>query len=511
MVVTRREPKNDEGHVDKRSPLATTIFVLLLVAWVGEWPLALDAVLYNGLWRSPFVALGFLFEPVPGIRLFTWQLLLLALAPACLLAAGAFKSRARELDRAILVSIVCVAITFMWGWLRGGSGYYAYYQVWRWLTALLVAFLLMSVVRSPRDLATLGKLIVLAALIRATLCIYFYWAHIRGNGYTFEYVTNHDDSVLFVTATLVVGCWAAVKGGRAAWSTTILVSVYLFYAMVLNDRRIAWVELALASVALYMLIGPGPLRRQINRWLIVTGPIALAYVVIGLNSDAAIFSPIRALAEARRGTDLSSLARQEEIRNLLYTLAEFGNPLFGTGWGHRYEKLTNLWSNFGSLWVLADYTPHNSLLGMVVFAGLLGVFGIWGVIPVAALLAARGYRGATAPLPRTAAMVAIGVLVVYSVHCFGDVGFNSFVACLFLGAALATAGKVAVWSETATANSTAPAPAGNKRVRESLAPGFRNLAPARGRHPHTRRESSASAQNAVVKPGRMPIRRFPGH
>jgi hypothetical protein len=510
-MVMRRNLENEERHVEKRSALATMIFGLLFVAWVGEWSLALDAVMYNGLWRSPFVVLSPLFEPVPGIRLFPWQLLLLALAPVCLVSAGAFQSRARELDWAILLSLVCVAATFMWGLLRGGSAYFAYYQVWRWLTALLVAFLLLSAVRSPRDLAALGKLIVLAALIRATLCIYFYWAHVRANGYNLEYLTNHDDSVVFVTATLVVSCWALIKGGRAAWSTAIVVSLYLSYAMVLNDRRIAWVELLLALGTLYVLMGAGPLRRQITRWMIVATPFVLAYVVIGFSSDAAFFAPIHALASAGSGTDLSSLARQEEIRNLLYTLADFGNPLFGTGWGHPYQKLTNLWSNFGSAWVLADYTPHNSLLGLVVFAGLLGVFGIWGVMPVAALLAARGYRGATAPVPRTAAMVATGVLVVYGVHCYGDIGFSSFAACLFLGAALGTAGKVAAWTETVSADIPAPAPDGNKRVRRFGATAYPDgHGAARSHDARGRREWSAPTQNVSVKPGRMPSRRSPG-
>lgn len=504
-MVIRRQLKNEESNVEKRSALATMIFGLLFVAWVGEWSVELDAVMYNGLWRSPFVVFSFLFEPVPGIRLFTWQLLLLALAPICLAAAGAFQSRAGELDRAILVSLVCVVLTFMWGWLRGGSAYFAYYQVWRWLTALLVAFLLSSVVRSPRDLVTLGKLIVLAALIRATLCIYFYWAHIRGNGYNFEYVTNHDDSIIFVTATLIVGCWALLKGGRATWCTAIAVSLYVSYAVVLNDRRIAWVELLMALVALYVLIGPGPLRRHINRWTIVSAPLVLMYVVIGLNSDAALFAPVHSLASANSGADLSSLARQEEIRNLLYTLSEYGNPLFGTGWGHRYEKLSSLWSNFGSAWLLADYTPHNSLLGLVVFSGLLGVLGIWGVIPVAALLAARGYKGATAPVPRTAAMVAIGVLVVYGVHSFGDIGFNSFVASLFLGAALATAGKVAAWSETATVTADAAA-------RMPTGPAYSDdLGAARSHPARAGRERSAPTSNGLVNRNRMPIRRFPGH
>jgi hypothetical protein len=45
-------------------------------------------------------------------------------------------------------------------------------------------------------------------------------------------------------------------------------------------------------------------------------------------------------------------------------------------------------------------------------------------------------------------MVAIGSLAAYSVHCYGDIGLESFQGCLVFGAALGTAGKVAAWSES---------------------------------------------------------------
>ena len=43
-------------------------------------------------------------------------------------------------------------MTFLWGILRGGSAYNAYYQLWRFLTALLVGALLLSV--DPRRAPT---------------------------------------------------------------------------------------------------------------------------------------------------------------------------------------------------------------------------------------------------------------------------------------------------------------------------------------------------------------------
>jgi hypothetical protein len=484
------------------------MFALLFVAWVGEWPRELDSYLYSGLWRSPFEIFGPFFVPLPGIRMFAWQLLLIALVPVCVAMPGAFRHRAREMDAAILVSLGSIAITFLWGWLRGGTPYHAYYQLWRFLTALLVGYLLMSVIRTPRDLRILATTIIAAALIRGTLVTYFYWVHVYGKiSPPPQYMTNHDDSLLFVTAIVITGSWAVLKGGRTAWIVASLVSLYLFNAMVLNDRRIAWLELVMAMVAIYVLIGAGPLRRRINRWAIVAAPFALAYVVVGWGQEGALFAPIQALSSTGSNYDPSSLARQEENRNILYTMSVTGNPLLGTGWGVPYQKLTSIYNQYAGDWVLAFYTPHNSLLGLALFAGLVGILGIWGVVPVAAYLAARGYKG-SADLPRrTAAMVATGILAAYSVHCFGDIGLQSFPCGLFLGVALATAGKVAAWSTTPALAKAARAPAGDVRTTRGALPTVPTALATRMHGSPPQRRAMPTAAHGAAQVGQAPTRR----
>ena len=81
------------------------------------------------------------------------------------------------------------------------------------------------------------------------------------------------------------------------------------------------------------------------------------------------------------------------------------------------------------------------------FAGLVGLAGIWLVLPVAAFLGMRGYRGATRPVESAAAHGAICVLPAYAVQCYGDIGFQSFTCALILGVALAAAAKVSAWAE----------------------------------------------------------------
>jgi hypothetical protein len=445
----------------KRSMVTTLMFALVFVAWVGEWPLGLDAVTYGGNWRSPFVVFSPLFTPIPGIRLFPWQLLLVALAPFCFVA-SVRRLHAVEMDRAILLSVACVLITLVWGLLRSGSPYFAYYQLWRYLAALLIAYMLMSALQAERDLIALGKIVILSALIRAALCIFYYWTHLHGKVDPLpEFVTNHDDSMLFVLAVQITWIWAIFNGGKAALVRAIIVSSLVLYAIILNDRRLAWVELLLPLPLIYFLVGAGPLRDRVNRWALIIGPLLLAYFLAGTMSDSKVFAPVRALTTTGSYEDASSLTREEENRNLLRTLVDSGNPILGKGWGQRYDKTESIYSNYQDDWILVLYTPHNSILGLAAYAGLIGFIGLWGVMPVAAYLAARGYMDSPGnAVLQSAAIAAICAVSIYSVQCYGDIGLQSFPGAAFLGAALATAARVAKLSEEVPSTSAGDGKAG---------------------------------------------------
>jgi len=83
-----------------------------------------------------------------------------------------------------------------------------------------------------------------------------------------------------------------------------------------------------------------------------------------------------------------------------------------------------------------------------VFGGLVGISGIWLVVPVAAFHAVRGYRGGARRLDRAGAMAALCILPAYGAQCYGDIGFESLTGGLILGVAIAVAGKTAAWAET---------------------------------------------------------------
>src|SRR5262249_36078626 len=160
---------------------------------------------------------------------------------------------------------------------------------------------------------------------------------------------------------LIVASWALARRTVAAAGFAVLAATGLLYAIVLNNRRLAWIELLLVAATVYLAVPRGRLNRRVHQGLLVAAPLLVLYVVMGLDRPEPVFAPLRALSTAGSYGDNSSLARDEEIRNLIYTLSADGNPVVGTGWGTPYQKVTSVFANFDAAWAQYLYLPHNSL------------------------------------------------------------------------------------------------------------------------------------------------------
>jgi hypothetical protein len=344
-----------------------------------------------------------------------------------------------------------------------------------------VGSLLLSSLKSPRDLRALAIAVLAAALVRATLGYYFYFFYVRGTRLAniVSFVTHHDDSVLWVAGILVPVAWALTRMTLGSWAFAGITFLYLFGAMILNGRRLAWVELAFSLALTYALL-PSRQRWRINRFALLASPVLALYVAVGWGRDGLVFEPVRALSTSGSHSDASSLARLEEEKNLMHTLVSQGNPILGTGWGHPYEKVTSTYANLGAIWSQYLYMPHNSLMAVAVFGGLVGLFGILMVVPVAAFLGTRGYNLATDDRSRAGAMAAVCLLPAYAAQCYGDVGFQSLTGSLLLGVAIAVAGKASAWGTPRVADQGRRADREARRGRGAGAPALVEARPLTG-------------------------------
>jgi hypothetical protein len=342
------------------------------------------------------------------------------------------------------LSLAGIAWMWLYGLARGDSQVASsLWQVQR--VAYLPAVLLLSQLAFRRrcDVAALGKVVVAAACVKALLAIYIRVTVPPPPGEPILlYATSHADSMLFGVAFCAVLAVVIHRppGQRMTLGATVL--PLLFAGMIANGRRLAWVELAAGVVAVVALTPRSPAKRTAARAAIAASPLLLAYLAAGWSSASALFAPVhtmRSVVDSK--ADPSTLWRDLENYDLFFTLRH--HPLLGTGYGHGYVEVVWLPDISGS-YALYRFLPHNSILGLWAFGGLIGFTALWTVLVVGLFLAARAYRYAVVRDDRTAALTAVSVVVVYLVYCYGDLGLGTWTSVFLVAPALAIASKLAV-------------------------------------------------------------------
>jgi O-antigen ligase len=192
---------------------------------------------------------------------------------------------------------------------------------------------------------------------------------------------------------------------------------------------------------LYTISRETRLKRFLRRAVMVSVPVAIGYVMAGWNSQyGGFFKPvrmIRSVVDAK--TDGSSQWREYENVNIIATF--WDHPLIGTGYGHPFKEVIVLPD---IAYLLEPYLPHNSLLAVWGFTGLVGFAGLTLLWVAGLYFAMRAYHAAKNPQQSTAAIAAIGAFPIYLAQSWGDLGLGAWSGELMMGIAIAMAGKLAV-------------------------------------------------------------------
>src|SRR6185369_3394702 len=109
--------------------------------------------------------------------------------------------------------------------------------------------------------------------------------------------------------------------------------------------------------------------------------------------------------------------------------------LLGTGYGHGYIELVKL-PDISQAYALYRFIPHNSILGLWAYGGFVGFTALWTMLVVGVFLAVRSARYAPRAADRAAAISATAGLVVYLVHCYGDMGLGTWTSVFTVAPAL---------------------------------------------------------------------------
>jgi hypothetical protein len=349
----------------------------------------------------------------------------------------------------LIVFFGAIVALSAWGIAHGGSVQGTFRQTIHLMQLPLIAMLFLYALRVPEDLAAIGTIYVVTALFRSLLVIYVYFGVCMPQGITDrpglpEWCTNHSDSVLFVVAILIVATHAFEQRTTRTITRAIGVSALILFAIVLNNRRLAFVSLSIAPAVIYLALKPSKRKRRVTTALVLGIPLAIGYILLGseIDSTSPLVKPAKLVMSVLDQKDLSSLSRDIENENLIYTMRL--SPLLPRGFGFDYQfSPNNPPVDLSDVFVNYRLIAHNGVLWMWSWGGVIGFTLLWTIFPVAGTLAMRAYRAAYTPLERSAALTALGSVAICIVQVWGDQGLNGYMTPITFGVAFAVATRLA--------------------------------------------------------------------
>jgi hypothetical protein len=407
------------------------------------------------LWMHPFLT------GTTGLKIRGFDAAMVVIFALALQRRSLARGTVLPMRHTIYLAIGTTIAWYLFGVVRGGDSHAGTWQIYLTIAAMFCALTVSVVFTTYEHYLVLARAVLAAAAYRATMAILFWFFYIHDTWWeTYPpHVTTHDDTVLWIVAIVMWLAWATGQGTRRARLWAMVAIPLLIFAIQLNHRRIAWVSLGAALAVFYALLPVGKIKRKINRTLTVTVPIVLLYVAVGWGRKEAIFKPLAPLATMSTNEDDSTKARNCENLGLIATAHDAG-PILGTGYGHPYKELTNKYSIAGhfDLW---PFIPHNSILGLLAYTGILGFAGVWLAFPTAMFLHARVARLAKEKHERSVGIVCAALQVVAANQMFGDMGLVSSPAMYLLAASYAVALRfpIVTGAWPAPALTARPAPA----------------------------------------------------
>jgi hypothetical protein len=433
-----------------RYPALALLFLVLSVDYLPERPQEM-------LWPSPLFPLGqSLFQQlnsltgiealrVPGVDL--WVLLMLGVAIVRRATGSTIDLPVLPLPRPLVLTSLLSLVTIVWmtvyGTLRGGDVRNSLWQ-WHQLAMLpLLTLLYHFALRGPDDWRAIRRVILSAAFIKAAIGAYFIVFIARPNQYDVEFSTSHSDSMTFLFSIVVALAPLLERPSPRLLARAALIVTVVGIGMYYNDRRLAYVSLFGCLATLYFMQPRTRVKRRLTVVLLALSPLLVGYVTAGWNSSAGVFSPVQTLRSIVEGQHAEGEMDYRDIENWDLIMTWRKRPLLGTGYGHVFEEPIKL-PNIAAVFPTYGFHPHNSLLGMLAFGGVVGFTGLWLYLAVTSFLAARAYRHTAEPRYREAALVVLCMVLTYANQCFGDIGTVSWLCTFHMAVYVAYTGKLAV-------------------------------------------------------------------
>jgi hypothetical protein len=428
--------------------------ILIFLIFVNDHELTGAVYAQQGMFTLFSWVETFLIQPLP-IKIRPVDLIFLIIT----FTAGAKGARVGPMRTALMMAMLTTLLFFVFGLVRGGDSRAAGWQVYLMLSAPGAAFAIAATHTKASHFRALGKAMVYAAFYRAAMCLIFYFGYARSAKEVPPVMTTHADTVLWVGAFGLLTVNFLYNYRQSADKLAMFLGGPLVLAAIhFNNRRLAWVSLLLAMAGLFFLMPPSRLKRRLNRLAIMFLPVMVGYVIVGWGRTEKIFKPLASISSVSSAPDPSTLARNVENLSLIAT-AGYNGPSHGTGWGHKYVELSNMYSIADAM-ELWPYIPHNSILGLFAYTGYVGAFGFWMMFPTGIFFLLRSTRTSRDPLHQTIGLAGVLLTITSCNQMFGDMGIFSqttmYTLSLAWGAALRLPIEAGAWGSGAAARPAPP-------------------------------------------------------
>lgn len=392
---------------------------------------------FDGLWESPVQEVGGFFfntigSSVPFVPIPVAPMVLLSVIQVARVATERTGPRMTREPRkfdlphwfggALMLAAVSIPLLAIWGAATGGNTQQVYYQSYGVMLALSLTAATGAVV-SPAFAQLAWRIVMIAAIYRGALAIWIYWTIARGiEGDPPLYLTTHGDSILWVLALVYVASELVERAdSRSRWHFALL-APYLGIAIIVNNRRLAWV-IAAAGLAYVVVSTSRVASKRLRKISGIAVPVLGAYTLAGLVAPPArMFAPVQALESVVTGEDSSSITRDIEDFNLIAT-ARSTFPL-PRGFGHEYIEFVAA-DDISAAFPQFRYLPHNSVLGMLLLVGPVVLMIMLAPLVLSAHASHRLRRASIRPDVRTTTAMVMASWIAFVAQAWGDLGLFS--------------------------------------------------------------------------------------
>lgn len=415
-------------------------FLLVWLALTSE----VKGEIFQDKWETPLTWIGTAIFPPSPIKLPLWDIALLGVLVVALGAKGASKDRAKPVVKSMKIALLTILAIWMWGVVRGGDVRQTMWQLHPFVISVTLAFLVSATCQTAKHIKTLGQVVLFAAVYRAFILIVFYLTIARGMDPPLAVMTTHADTVLFVTGMLIVIANAIERRKLMSFVWMFVCCIPIALAIKWNNRRLAWLSLMIGLAVFYYVLPKTRFKKRANWLMIAAVPLFAFYVFVGWGHSDGVFKPVGAISTMfGKHEDTSSEMRDIENYNLVQTLK--ANPVLGTGWGHEYDEV-NAAISIKDVFVQYRYIPHNSVLGLLAFSGLLGFGFVWQLFVVCCYFSAISIKAAESSAVRMGGILAITGILTFIFQMWGDMGWNTLPADVIMACAVGVATRVPVLS-----------------------------------------------------------------